>query len=270
MENNIKEYMKTIVITGSSRGIGLEIAKKYAPLKYNIALLAKSSEPHPSLPGTIYSAAEEIKALGGNPLPLKVDIRDEAAVEKAMLTIHEQFGTIDALFNNASAICLESTKTLTAKKWDLMMDINIRGTFFCSKSAIPYMKQGSHIVMLSPPISLKPKWFKHHPAYTLSKYGMSLCVVGLSAENPHLYINGLWPATIIATSALKLVPGVDFEKDTRTPQIVADAAYYLTETMKETGQFFTDEDILKKQNITDFTAYLSRPDSVPQKDYYLD
>src|SRR6478672_3482931 len=219
-------------ITGGSRGIGKAIALRLAREGWNIAIAAKTAEPHPKLEGTIYTAAAEIEALGAKVLPLQVDIRDEAQIQKAIAKTVETFGGIDALINNASAINLSSTESIEPKRFDLMHDINVRGTFFVCQAAIPHLKQSSnpHILNLSPPINLNPKWLGQHLAYTLSKYGMSMIVLGLSEElkKYKIAVNALWPRTTIATAAVQNLLGGDaLMKMSRKPSIIADAAFYV-------------------------------------------
>jgi citronellol/citronellal dehydrogenase len=220
---------KTIFITGGSRGIGLEIAKKAAADGANIVIAAKTIDPHPTLPGTIYSAAEEIRAAGGSALPIQCDIRNEEEIAAAITATVKTFGGIDILINNASAINLTPTEKTAAKRFDLMFDVNVRGTFLTSQAAIPYLRESAesgrnpHILTLSPPLSMKAKWFKPHLAYTMAKYGMSMCVLGMAEEfkRDGIAVNALWPRTAIDTAALAMIPGVDTDF-CRTPQILAE------------------------------------------------
>ncbi|CAF0925026.1 unnamed protein product [Adineta steineri] len=256
---------KTIFITGASRGIGKQIALRCARDKANIIVAAKTAEPHPKLPGTIYTAAEEIEKAGGKCLPCVVDVRDEEQVTKAFEQAVQKFGGIDILINNASAISLTDTPSTPMKRYDLMHSINARGTFLCSKVAIPYLKKSSnpHILMNSPPISLNPFWFKSHVAYTVAKYNMSLFALGLSAElrESGIAVNTLWPKTAIDTDAIKLIAGGDYHKRCRRPEIMADAAYaILTQDSRScTGNFFIDETLLRQQGVTDFDQYAVIP-----------
>ncbi|MCE2984658.1 MAG: NAD(P)-dependent oxidoreductase, partial [Burkholderiales bacterium] len=225
---------RTLFITGGSRGIGLTIALRAARDGANIVIAAKTTEPNPKLPGTIYSAAQAIEQAGGRALPLAVDIRDENAVAAAVKQAAEHFGGIDILVNNASAIQLSNTEHTTMKRFDLMFGVNVRGTYVCTQACLPYLKQSAqagrnpHILTLSPPLSMQAKWFKDHVAYTMAKYGMSMCVLGHSEEfRPYgIAVNALWPRTIINTAALQVIPGVDANLG-RKPEIMADAAHYI-------------------------------------------
>jgi citronellol/citronellal dehydrogenase len=253
---------KTALITGASRGIGKAIALRLAKEGCNIAIAAKTTEPHPKLEGTIYSAAQEIEALGVKCLPIQCDIRFEDQIQKAVEETVNTFGGIDILVNNASAISLTPTEHTEAKRFDLMHGIQVRGTFFMCKACIPYLKKSTnaHILNLSPPLNLNPKWFAQHLAYTMSKYGMSMIVLGLAEElKPHkIAANALWPKTTIATAAVQNLLGGDaLMRMSRTPEIVADAAYaILSKPSAEcTGNFFIDEDVLRKEGITDFSKY---------------
>ena len=253
---------KTLFITGASRGIGKAIALKAAHDGANIVIAAKTTSPHPKLPGTIFTAAEEIEKAGGKALPLALDIRFEEHVMKAVEKAAKTFGGIDILVNNASAISLTSTLDTDMKKIDLMFSVNLRGTLACSQACIPYLKkaQNPHILNLSPPLNLEPRWFSNHLAYTLSKYGMSECVLGMSEEFKEDGIGGnaLWPKTIIATAArYNILGGEEMARHARIPEIVADAAYYiLTQPSRQcTGNFFIDEEVLKSHGITDFKKY---------------
>ncbi|CAF1257344.1 unnamed protein product [Adineta steineri] len=268
---------KTIFITGASRGIGLQIALRCAKDKANIIVAAKTTEPHPKLPGTIYTAAKEIEKAGGQCLPCVVDVRDEEQVTKAFEQAAQKFGGIDILINNASAISLTDTPSTPMKRYDLMHSINARGTFLCSKVAIPYLKKSSnpHILMNSPPISLNPFWFKSHVAYTVAKYNMSLFALGLSAElrESGIAVNTLWPKTAIDTDAINLIAGEDYRKRCRRPEIMADAAYaILTQDSRScTGNFFVDEALLRQQGVTDFDQYAVIPGTTDfMLDFFLD
>jgi citronellol/citronellal dehydrogenase len=268
---------KTILITGGSRGIGKAIAIRLAQDGANVAIAGKTAEANPKLEGTIYSAAEEIAKQGtGKILPLQADIRFEDQIARIVEATVKTFGGIDILVNNASAISLLSTEQTEPKRFDLMHDINIRGTFFMSKACIPYLKKSSnaHILNLSPPISLDKKWFGDHLAYTMSKYGMSMIVMGLSEELKPFRIaaNALWPQTTIATAAVKNLLGGEFLiQRSRTPEIVADAAYYILQKPSDncTGNFFIDEEVLKKEGITNFDKYAVNPGQKLVTDLFL-
>lgn len=267
----------TALITGGSRGIGKAMALKLAEAGVNIAIAAKTTLPHPRLEGTIYTAAEDVKAKGVACLPLACDIRDEAQIENAVNKTVEAFGGLDILINNASAISLTPTLQTEAKRFDLMMDIEVRGTFFMCKTCIPHLKKSSHahILNLSPPLNLNPKWLAQHLAYTISKYGMSLIVLGLAEElKPHnIAVNALWPKTTIATAAVQNLLGGDaIMRMSRKPEIVADAAFYILAQHPSslTGNFFIDEDVLKENGITDFIQYAVDPSQPLMSDIFLD
>ena len=255
---------KRIFITGGSRGIGLAIALRAAADGASIAIAAKTAEPNPKLPGTIFTAAAEIEAAGGKALAIQCDIRDENAITAAVNQTAEAFGGIDIVINNASAINLTNTENTPAKRFDLMMGVNTRGTFLTSQAALPYLKKSAqdgfnpHILMLSPPLSMKGKWFKPHLAYTMAKYGMSMCVLGLAEElkRDGIGVNSLWPRTAIDTAALAMIPGVDTEF-CRTPEILSDSAYIIfNRSAKEcTGNFFIDDELLASEGITDLEKY---------------
>jgi citronellol/citronellal dehydrogenase len=268
---------KTVLITGASRGIGKAIAIRLAKEGANIAVAAKTTEPHPKLEGTIYTAAEEIEKLGAKALPLQCDIRFEDQIEAAVNKTAETFGGIDILINNASAISLTPTEQTEPKRFDLMMDIEIRGTFFMCKSCMPYLKKSfnPHILNLSPPINLNPKWLSQHLAYTISKYGMSMIVLGLAEElKPFkIAVNALWPRTTIATAAVKNLLGGDYLMQmSRSPDIVAEAAYYILRrpSTECTGNFFIDEGVLKQEEITDLEKYAVNPQQKLMRDIFLD
>lgn len=252
---------KTLFITGASRGIGKAIALRSAAEGANIVVIAKTTEVHSSLPGTIYTAAEEIEAAGGKALPLSVDVRDDAAVIAAVAQAAQHFGGIDILVNNASAISLTGTLDTPMKRVDLMFSVNVRATYLCAQACIPHLKTSTnpHILMLSPPINLDPRWFKQHTAYTISKYGMSMCVLGMSEEfrDNHIAVNALWPRTTIATAALAMLGGVVKPELCRTPEIVADAAHIILTRNSTTctGHFFLVEDVLAEEGITDLSSY---------------
>jgi citronellol/citronellal dehydrogenase len=266
---------KTIFITGASRGIGKAIALRAAVDGANVAIAAKTTEPHPKLDGTIYTAAEEIDKAGGKGLPLVCDIRYEEQVEEAVKQTADKFGGIDILVNNASAISLTGTVDTPMKRYDLMNQINARGTFLCSQKCIPYLKNSSnaHILNISPPLSMKAKWFAPHVAYTIAKFGMSMCVLGMAEElkGSKIAVNALWPKTVIWTAAVKNVVGAGFENASRKPEIMADAAYeILTSDPKEcTGNFFIDEELLSARGVTDFDKYAMKPGAPLQEDFFL-
>jgi citronellol/citronellal dehydrogenase len=260
---------KTLFITGASRGIGLAIGLRAAREGANVAIAAKTTEPHPKLPGTIYSAAKEIEAAGGRALPLVVDVRDEEAVKAALDRTAETFGGLDIVVNNASAISLTPTPQTDMKRFDLMHQINTRGTYMVSKYAIPHLAKAAnpHILMLSPPLDLEEKWFAPHLAYSLAKYGMSLCVLGLAGElrAKGIAVNALWPRSTIATSAIKnLLGGDQIVKASRTPEILADAAamIFAKPSRSFTGNFLIDDTFMAGEGVTDFSPYRVDP-SVP-------
>lgn len=265
---------KTLFITGASRGIGKAIALRAARDGANIVVAAKTAEPDPRLPGTIHTAAAEIEAAGGRALPLVVDVRNEEQVKQAVAQAAAHFGGIDILVNNASAIHLATTAEVPAKRYDLMMDINVRGTFMCSQACLPFLEKAAnpHILVLSPPIDLQAKWFESHAAYTVSKYSMSLMAMGLAAEfrRKGIAVNALWPRTIIATSALNIAAST-LGSLGRKPDIMADAAHLiLTRNSRETtGQFFIDESVLREAGMLDFSPYLVTPGTEPMLDLYV-
>ena len=259
---------KTLFITGASRGIGLAIAKRAAVDGANIAIAAKTAEPHLKLPGTIYSAAEEIREAGGSALPLLVDVRDENLVEEAMKQTAETFGGIDVLVNNASAINLSATESLAMKTYDLMHNINTRGTFLCSKMAMPYLRKSTnaHVLNISPPLNMETRWFQNHVAYSMAKFGMSMCVLGMSEEfaRAGVAFNALWPRTTIATSAVANIVGGDpVIRRSRTPEIMADAAHaILVRNSREfSGHFYIDDQVLADAGVSDFSKYRVDPDA---------
>lgn len=265
---------KTLFITGASRGIGLAIALRAARDGANVVVAAKTVTPNPKLPGTIYSAAEAIEAAGGRALPLELDIRAEDAVKAAVDRAAEHFGGIDILVNNASAISLTGTAETSMKRFDLMMGVNVRGTFVCSQACLPYLaKAGNpHILTMSPPLSMQAKWFEHHVAYTIAKFGMSMCVLGMAEEFRPLGIgvNALWPRTVIATAALQVIPGANAERG-RKPEIVADAAHWiLTQKSRTTsGNFFVDDEVLTRSGVTDLSGYSVTPGEPLMMDFFL-
>lgn len=268
---------KTLFITGASRGIGLAIAKKAAEDGANIAVVAKTDTPHPKLEGTIHTASEEIEAAGGKALPIACDIRDEDQVKDAVAKTAETFGGIDILINNASAISLSDTEKTTMSRFDLMHQINTRGTFLVTKTCLPYLKKSdnAHVLMLSPPLDMSVKWFAPHVAYSIAKYGMSLCVLGMAKEfeKDAIAVNALWPRTAIATAAVKNVLGGDrLMKMSRTPEIVADAAHIiLTQPAKDfTGRFVIDDTLLSEiGGVTDFEKYRVDPSQPLVADFFV-
>ena len=271
---------KRIFITGGSRGIGLAIALRAARDGASIAIAAKTADPNPKLPGTIFTAADEIRAAGGVALPIQCDIRDENQIESAMRQAAQEFGGIDILINNASAINLTKTEATPAKRFDLMFYVNVRGTLLTSQAAIPYLRESAqagrnpHILNLAPPLSMNPKWFKNHVAYTMAKYGMSMCVLGMAEEfKPDgIASNALWPRTAIDTAALAMIPGIDTAA-CRTPEILADAAYIiLNRPAKDaTGNFYVDDEVLASEGITDLDKYAVVPGTTDfLLDFFLD
>jgi citronellol/citronellal dehydrogenase len=266
---------KTVFISGASRGIGLAIARRAAMDGANIAIVAKSAVPNPKLPGTIHSAAAEVEAAGGRALALRCDIREEDEVRAAVAATVDAFGGIDILVNNASAIWLRGTLDTPMKRYDLMQEVNARGSFLCAQACLPYLLQAPnpHILSLAPPPSLDPKWWAPHTAYTLAKMGMSFVTLGLAAEfGPQgVAVNALWPRTIIATDALRMIPGIDVAR-CRKPEIVADAAHaiLLREAAGFHGRFLIDEDVLSGAGVADFAAYAIDPAQPPLPDLFLD
>jgi len=267
---------KTVFITGGSRGIGKTIALRLAKEGANIVIAAKSVEENPKLGGTIYSAAQEIEALGAQALAIQLDVRHEDHIQQAVQQTIDKFGGIDILINNASAIGLTPTEHTEAKRYDLMHSINVRGTFLMCKACIPYLKKSSnaHILTLSPPLDMNPKWFAPHLAYTISKYNMSMIVLGLAEElKGKVAANALWPKTTIATAAVQNLLGGDYLiQRSRKPDIVADATFAIVSkpATECTGNFFIDEDVLRKEGITDFSKYSVNPDNPLQNDLFID
>ena len=271
---------KKIFITGASRGIGLAIAIRAAKDGAMIAIAAKTSEPNPKLPGTIHTAASEIAAAGGKALAIQCDLRDENQISAAVDQAAKEFGGIDILINNASAINLTPTLQTPAKRFDLMFDVNVRGTFLTSQAALPHLQESAkagrnpHILTLSPPLSMKAKWFRNHVAYTMAKYGMSMCVLGMAEEfkREQIAVNALWPRTAIDTAALAMIPGVDTAA-CRTPEILADAAYIILnrESASCSGNFFVDDEVLASEGITDLEKYSVVPGTTDfLLDFFLD
>jgi citronellol/citronellal dehydrogenase len=268
---------KVAIISGGSRGIGFAIAKRLSQEGVKVVIASKTTEPHPKLPGTIYEAADEIKKSGGEALPLVLDVRDELQIQKVVDETVAHFGGIDILVNNASAIYLAGVEFTPAKKYDLMHQINVRGTYLMSQACIPFLKKSSHahIINLSPPLDMQPKWFENHTAYTMSKYGMSMVALGLSAEMKpyHIGVNALWPKTTIATAAVQNLLGGDaLVRQSRWPSIVADAAtIILSKNPTEvTGRFFIDEEVLREAGITDFTKYAVDPAATLAPDLFIE
>jgi citronellol/citronellal dehydrogenase len=266
---------KVLFITGASRGIGRAIAHKFAREKACIVIAAKTDSPHPKLAGTIHSVAKEIEQLGGQALPLVVDVRDEELIHQALAKTIATFGKLDILVNNASAISLTDTLATPMKRYDLMQAVNVRATFACSQAAIVYLKKSEnpHILTLSPPLTIDAKWFAPHLAYTISKYGMSMCTLGLAEELRQygIAVNSLWPRTTIATDAIRVNFPEIIYKSSRKPDIVADAAHWiLTQPAKSlTGQFLIDEDVLAKAGVNDFSMYAIDPTFKPYPDLFL-
>ena len=282
MLNTGKLAGKTLYITGASRGIGLDIARKAARDGANVVVAAKTAEPHPKLPGTIYTAAKELEDLGGKALPVVVDVRSESAIQESVEQSVKHFGGIDILINNASAISLTGTQETPMKTYDLMHSINTRGTYLVSKCCLPYLKDSAskgrnpHILNNSPPLSLKPIWFKNHVAYTMAKYGMSMCVLGMAEEfkEAGIAVNAIWPKTAIMTAAMDMLGGDGIGAQCRTPQIMADAAYViLTKDSKSfSGNFCIDEKVLREVGVKDFSMYLG-PGATEKSlmpDFFLD
>ena len=267
---------KTIFITGASRGIGKAIALRAARDGAQIAIAAKTSEPHPKLPGTIHTAAEEIENAGGRALPLVVDVRLEDQVFGAVAKTVEHFGGIDILINNASAIFLAGTEHTVMKRYDLMHQVNARGTYLCSQACIPHLRRSdnAHILNNAPPLNMSPKWFGSHVAYTMAKYGMSMCTLGMSEElrDDGIAVNSLWPRTAIATAAINLLGGDPMMQQSRKPEIMADAAYaVITKPATQcTGNFFIDDEVLRAEGVTDFDPYAYAPGNPLAPDFFLD
>jgi len=271
---------KTLFVSGGSRGIGLAIALRAARDGANVVIAAKTVEPNPKLPGTIHSAAAEIEQAGGRSLPVVCDIRDESSVRAAVEAAVRHFGGIDILLNNASAISLTGTLATPMKRFDLMFGVNVRGTYLCSQACLPHLKQSAgrnrnpHILTLSPPLNLDPKWFRDHVAYTMAKYGMSLCVLGMADEfrDDGIAVNALWPRTVIATAALAMIPGAREQLDrTRRPEIMADAAHAILtrDARATTGNFFIDDEVLRESGVTDFDVYAVKPGMSLLPDLFL-
>ena len=267
---------KTIFISGGSRGIGLAIALRAAKDGANVTIAAKTAEPHPKLPGTIYTAAQEIEAAGGKCLPVLCDIREEEQVAAAVDATAEKFGGIDICINNASAIQLTPTTMTDMKRFDLMHQVNTRGTFLVSKMCVPHLKNSAngHILNLAPPLDMSPKWFAGHVAYTMAKYGMSMCTLGMAEEfrKQKIAVNSLWPLTAIDTAAVRnLLGGETVANMSRSPAIMADAAHVILTRHAAgcTGNFFIDEQVLRDEGVTDFSVYAPGGDGQLAGDFFV-
>ncbi len=267
---------KTVFVTGASRGIGKAIGLAAAREGANVVVAAKSDAPNPKLPGTIHSAAEEIERAGGRALAVRCDVRDEGQIADAVAAAVERFGGIDVLVNNASAIFLAGTVATPMKRFDLMHQVNLRGTFACSQACLPWLAAAPnpHILNLSPPLAMEPRWFAPHVAYTMAKYGMSMCVLGMAEElrGRGIAVNALWPRTVIATAALNLLGGDALARHGRTPEVVADAAVAVLrrDARACTGNFFLDEDVLRDEGVTDFSRYAVAPGEELATDLFLE
>ncbi|MGH7908635.1 MAG: SDR family oxidoreductase [Thermodesulfobacteriota bacterium] len=267
---------KTVFITGATRGIGREIALRCARDGARIVVTGKTAEPHPKLSGTIHGVAREIEAAGGAALPIQLDVRDADAVADAVKQAAAAFGGLDCLVNNASAISLNGTLDTPVKRLDLMLAVNLRGTFVCSQACIPHLRKAAnpHILTLSPPLDMRPRWFKDHVAYTMAKYGMSMCTLGMAEElRAHgIAVNSLWPRTTIATAAIEVNFPEAILKASRKPAIMADAAYAILkrDSRSATGNFYIDEDVLRAEGVTDFEQYAVSPGSALYTDLFLD
>ncbi len=269
-------HNKILFITGVSRGIGKAIALRAARDGASIVVVAKTDKPNPKLAGTIFTAAEEIEAAGGKALPVRLDVRDEQALEEAVNLAVQHFGGIDILVNNASAITLKGTEDLPMRRFDLMFSVNVRATYACSQACIPHLLQADnpHILNLSPPLNLNPMWFKDHLAYTMSKYGMSMCVLGMAEEFKErgIAVNALWPRTVIATAAITLLGGMVRAENCRKEEIVADAAHAIlcSDSRECTGNFFIDEEVLHHEGVKDLDHYAVSPGAPLMKDLFLE
>lgn len=267
---------KTVFITGATRGIGREIALRCARDGANVVVTGKSSEPHPKLPGTIHTAAKEVEAAGGEALALQLDVRDADAIADAVKRAVARFGGLDCLVNNASAISLTGTLETPARRLDLMMGVNLRGTFLCSQACVPHLRKAinPHILTLSPPLSMHARWFKSHVAYTMAKYGMSMCTLGMAEEfrADGIAVNSLWPRTTIATAAIEVNFPEAILKASRKPAIMADAAYAVLnrDSRRATGMFYIDEIVLREEGVTDFAQYAVTPGEKLYTDLFLD
>ena len=267
---------RTLFITGASRGIGREIALRAARDGANVVVAAKTAEPHPKLAGTIHSVAAEIEAAGGRALAIQLDVRDDAAIQAAMAETVARFGGLDVLVNNASAISLTPTLDTPAKRFDLMLGVNARATFLCSQAAIPHLKKSkhAHILTLSPPLNMDAKWFAGHVAYTMSKYGMSMCTLGMAEElrADGIAVNSLWPRTTIATAAVEVHFPEAILKASRHAAIMADAAHVIltSDPRRNTGNFYIDEDVLRREGVKDFERYAVTPGVKPFQDLFIE
>jgi len=267
---------RTLVITGGSRGIGREVALRAAADGANVAILAKTAEPHPKLPGTIHTVAQEVNEAGGKGLGVQTDVRFEESVQAAIDKVVETFGGIDVLINNAGAIQLTPTEMTTLKRFDLMHSINVRAPFLLARTCLPYLEKSdnAHVVSFSPPVSVEERWLGGHAAYTTSKFAMSMLAVGMAAEfrDKGIAVNALWPRTLIATAAVDMLMGDEGMQASRTPAIMADATYELltTSNLDVTGQMLVDEDFLRTKGYSDFEKYRSHPDKEPLQDLYVD
>jgi citronellol/citronellal dehydrogenase len=267
---------KTLFITGASRGIGLAIALRAARDGANVAIAAKTAEPHPKLAGTIFTAAEDIEKAGGKALPLTVDVREEAQVAEALARTAEKFGGVDIVVNNASAIALGGSQQIDMKRFDLMHQVNARGSYMTTKLAVPYLAKSAnaHVLMLAPPLDMKEKWFASHTAYSMAKFGMSLAVLGLAGElrSAGIAVNALWPRTTIATAAIEnILGGEKLMRASRKPDIMADAAHaiFITPSRELTGRFLIDDVFLSERGVTDFDAYRVDPTSPLAPDFFV-
>ncbi len=267
---------KTLFITGASRGIGLAIATRAARDGANIVIAAKTAEPHASLPGTIHTAAADVEAAGGNALPLVCDIRDDKAVAAAVAAAVDRFGGIDIVVNNASAIALLGTEAMSMSRFDLMHQVNSRGTFLVSKTCLPWLLKADnpHILALAPPLNMQEKWFAPHVAYSMAKYGMSMCVLGMAGEfrDQGIAVNALWPRTTIATAAVNMLGGDELMKHSRKPDIMADAAYaiFCKSSRKFTGNFCIDDAVIEDEGITDLSGYAVDPEMQLAPDFFVE
>ncbi|MDP2397800.1 MAG: NAD(P)-dependent oxidoreductase [Burkholderiales bacterium] len=267
---------RTVFITGASRGIGRAIALRCARDGANIVVTAKTVAPHPQLPGTIHEVAREVEEAGGRALAIALDVRDEAAIAAAAAQAATHFGGIDILVNNASAIQLSGTLETTARRFDLMFGVNVRGTFLCSQACLPYLLKANnpHILNLAPPLNMHPQWFRDHAAYTMAKYGMSMCTLGMAAEfrDRGVAVNSLWPRTTIATAAIAANFPPEILKASRKADIMADAAYAILkrDSRGATGHFYIDEAVLREEGVTDFEVYAVTPGAEPYIDLFLD
>lgn len=267
---------KTILITGASRGIGQAIALKCAAAGAHVVVTGKTAEPHPKLPGTIFSVAKEVEKAGGKALPIQVDVRDEASVLAMIQKTVSTFGGIDALINNAGSVQLTNTENTPLKRFDLMCNINTRAVFLCTQTALPYLKKSSnpHVINISPPLSLDTKWYKTHLPYTLSKMGMTMCTLGMAAEfQPYgIAVNSVWPKTTIATAAIAMIMGQEGLQKSRHASIVADAIYeiLITPSRELTGQTLLDEDFLYSRGVKDFSSYAVTPKTPLMTDLFVD